>query len=117
MDESLPEGPADPLGRPAMLLVGDERGVQGPPDILDHMVGQHGDLAGLAIDPDPGDVSRDRWRETHLLRVRVAFDRRSPGSGIGPDDLRDRDRPLRRAPRPDRAVDELEVGRIDLELT
>src|SRR5262249_32830775 len=60
VDELLVRRPTDALDGRAVLLPDDERRVEHAADVLDDVVGEDPDVAGLAIHPDAYHVSRHR---------------------------------------------------------
>ena len=116
VDERLERRPAHRLGGRTLLLSRDERRIQHPADVLHDMVLDHRDSSGGTVDANPRDVPGDRRSEARLVDTGVPFDRRPARASVATDDLRDRDRALGRASRPNGAVDQLEVLDGDLEL-
>ena len=118
MVELLVERPAHALRGPASHLSLDECGVQRATDVLRDHVPQELDLAGLAVDPDVGEVSGDRRRATRLGRAAVALDRLVPAAE--PErllrEILDGDRAVRSSDRAYDAILDLEVVGRDLEL-
>ena len=128
LEHSEPEA----LDRPALDLTLDVRRVDRQPDVVALPEPRHGDDPGLVVhldlgcarcvrdrrvrrDVDPAGLGVHDRRERLELRAR-AGDQLAVGPGRRRRDVRHRDRALRGALGHDLAVDDLEVGRVDLEL-
>ena len=66
-----------------VLLPGHERGIQHAADVLDDVVLEDLDVAGVAVDADPRDVPGDRRCDPRVLGIAVRLDRLATGSGAG----------------------------------